>query len=66
MAQVRMVIMETRPFISSFILSHRKKFPPCPLCTDTVLHIQVKTDKDACPGENLNRNTRLNKLYIVF
>lgn len=39
-AQVRMVIMETRPSLSSFILTFR-----CPLCTDTALHIQVKQIK---------------------
>lgn len=41
-AQVRMVIMETASipfFIHSSVQCH---------CTDTALHIQVKTDKDAC------------------
>lgn len=52
-AQVRVVVMETRPFISSLILM----FIAC--CVQTLFWALCGgrgTDKDVCPGENLNNN----------
>lgn len=48
-AQVRMVIMVTRPFISSFILMFNAYYVQILFWA-----LGEETDKDACPSENLN------------
>lgn len=48
-AQVRMVIMVTRPFISSFILMFNAYYVQILFWA-----LGEAADKDACPSENLN------------
>lgn len=60
-AQVRMVIMVTRPFISSFILMFNAYYVQILFWA-----LGEETDKGACPSENLNNKHKTKQMICCI